>query len=409
MLQGRQRLDKAVIKKGTKRPSVFLAEEALKILGYYDGDLDGWAGGGVDQAIRDAQAELITPDIEGDDVDGKMGGDTWSAILPKAYAKGFKPELWRRIQSMICYYEVGERQNAYGAAGAIDDGAGCNYGISQHNTLGSVRRILKMNGERNLLGLYDEWNTAGKRNQVLPELRNWFNSGEGIKAQDEYFREVVWKRAHRYLPGLKVFNAYKGDPKLNQFYERALALLCDCVIQNGGLWSPHAKPFWRTITEDEKKVPRYVELVEGARWDEKLVFHCSYEELKVRWTEIEKNNKKKWPGDDKKSRRKVRDQTNEECMCELVGRISQPEIQLFIVGQMRARSSSSRWWVDVENRRMVSALGQGRVHGTKHDIQRDWGIGIEPDPFPDAPEETLETFLKHEDNFAELKADADGK
>lgn len=410
MLKGKQRLDKAVIKKGTKRPSVFLAEEALKALDLYDGPIDGWAGKSVDLAIREAQRKFITPDIADDDVDGKMGRDTWTVLLRAAYPAGFKPSLLKRCQSMICYYEVGNRQNAYGAAGAIRDGAGANYGISQHNAHGSVRTILKMNGLTDLLSAYNthnrafkgnKWHPAGRNPAVLPELREWFNSMDGIEAQDRYFKRLVFDNALKVLAELEVFDDYKDDPKLDQFYERAVALLCDSMIQNGALFSPNAKPFWRSLTASERRVPRYVELHEGNRWDEKLTFHLPYERMKTRWSEIEEVNRGIHTNP-----KKVRRETNREAMKEFVKLVRDPELQLFIVGQMRARSSTPRWWSDVEARRMVSALGVGTVHGEHHNIQLDWGIGIESDTFDDHGEDFREVFTKANDElFSELKAE----
>lgn len=398
-----QRLDIATISNGTKRPSVHLAELALKLLWYYNGAIDGWAGNMVEAAIRKAQTELI-----GTGVDGEMGEQTWTAVLAKAYKVGFDPPLVKRIQSMVSFFEVGTRQNAYGTAGAIRDGAGCNYGVAQHNAIGSVELVLKMSGEWDLLGKYRVHNNVWKGNQhhragrnpyVLPELQAWFNSSVGIKAQDRYFERTTWKEAHKYLDQLPMLIAYKDHELLHQYWERSVSLMCDTMIQNGGLWSRYVKPFWRNLTDDEAKVPRFVELYKGERWDAKLAEHFPYAKLKERWTELEEEYLSMGA-----TKKKARYNANRLCMLEILNLLKKPELQLFVIAQMRARTSSSTWWEDVESRRLLSALGSGTVHGTPMDLQADWGIGIERPRFEDPPESFDETFVKRADElFPELK------
>jgi hypothetical protein len=398
-----QRLDIAVIRNGTKRPSVHLAELALKSLGYYKGAIDGWAGGMVEAAIKQAQTELI-----GTGIDGEMGEQTWTAVLPQAYKVGFNPPLVKRIQSMVSFFEVGTRVNAYGTAGAIEDGAGCNYGVAQHNAIGSVELVLKMSGEWDLLGKYRAHNNAWEGNQfhragrnpyVLPDLQGWFNSSAGIKAQDRYFEETTWKEAHKYLDQLPMLKEYEGHELLHPYWERSVSLMCDTMIQNGGLWSRYSKPFWRNLTDDEAKVPRFVELYKGARWDARLAEHFPYARLKEDWTGAE--NTHLATGMDKK---KACYEANKMIMLRVLNLLKKPELQLFVIAQMRARTSSSTWWEDVESRRLLSALGSGTVHGTPMDLQADWGIGIERPRFEDPPENFDETFVKRADElFPELK------
>ncbi len=409
-----QRLDTATIKNGTKRPGVHLAELALKTLGFYKGEIDGWAGPGVEYAINQAQKELI-----GSGVDGEMAEQTWTAVLKEAYSAGFEPPLVKRIQTMVSFFEVGNRMNAYGTSGAIRDGAGCNYGIAQHNAIGSVELVLKMSGETELLGDYRAHNRswegaadgpysshrAGRNPHVLYALRDWFNSTKGIVAQDRYFEETTWTEAHKYLDQLPMLKEYQGSELLHHYWERAVALMCDTMIQNGGLWSRYSKPFWRNLTDDEAKVPRYVELYKGKRWDEKLGEHFPYAKLKTDWTEAERANLAK--GWDKKQ---ARYHANRTIMLSLLSMIKQPELQLFVIAQMRARTSSSKWWEDVEERRLLSALGGSRiVHHTPVNLEADWGIGIQQHAFEDPAENFDETFVKRADElFPDLREANDG-
>lgn len=395
-MSGYQRLSVVPIMRGTKRPEVHLAQEALSLIGFYDGEIDGRAGKKMLRAIFEFQEE------NGCLADGVLGKDTWTLVLKRAYLKGLKPDLKRRIQSLITYYEVGHRTNAYGFAEPdIGDGAGSNFGICQHNALGSMNLLLKMAGRNDLRKAYHTHNKTHKAS-VLPALRDWFNSSEGIAAQDTYFTKTIWRLASGIMNELKVFNEYKDDPLLNPYYERAMLLCCDSVVQNGGLWSPNRRPFWNTITNAERKVAVYRELYDGDQWDERLMFHLPYGMLKRRFLEVEKEL-----GTGKKGRQA----TNKKVMLEFLEIEKDPEKRLFMIAQWRARSSWSKYFKDVLDRRMLDAMGVGSVHGRSFNLLDDYGLGVKGDEAneDESPENFHETFIKNADElFPELKESEDG-
>lgn len=375
-----QKLSKLALKKGCKRPEVFLLQEAINCIRHQKIAEDGIFGNKTDGIIRELQRSFYL------EIDGVVGKSTWTAILEEAYKKGFKPALKRRVQSLVCLYET-SRNNAYGfAENDIGDGAGANYGVVQHNAMGSMVTLLKMAGRNDLLNIYNN----SDKSKVNSEIHDWFNTFDGIKAQDKYFDRIIWQKAMSIiddLPALKknTTESNVGDWKpmnmteligsfnteYEPYYERAVALAADSVVQNGGMFSGNRKPFWKSLTEEEAKVAKYRELYYGTEWDKRVKswdFKDGFDGSKL----VYENFKKLWYGYEE---RDGRAEANKNCMKYCLEGIKDPQNQLILVAQWRARSSSPRWWRDVEKRRMLDATGDGKVHGYKINLKVDYGIG----------------------------------
>jgi hypothetical protein len=358
------RLSPAVARLGTKRPEVHNLQGALEAVEYYDGDLTGIVDDKTAAAIKTFQSEAIGPD----EADGIAGRVTYGHLLERAKAAGWQPVTMRLLQAVICFYETSTCRNAYGNTSLLDDGAGCNYGVLQHNSLGSLVSLLKRAGRDDLVKAYK----ATPRDEVCHEVKAWMGSEAGVVAQDDYFTDKIYGLAKGYsdeMPGMyKLFN----DAGL-RYLQRYMLILCDCVVQNGALWSPKRKPFWRSLTDDEAKVAKYRELYYGHRFDELMIeTECGgplkYDQLKAEWYSVERE-----VGQD--NRREV----NRRTMIRLLAKIPSPRDRLVLMAQMRARSSSPKWWTTVERRRMLDATGKGKVNGVSLELERDFGFASAPD------------------------------
>lgn len=374
------RLSIVNLKRDSKRPEVYLLQGALVQCGYDPKGVDGDFGSGCDAAVKLFQTEkgLLS--------DGIVGKGTWTALLRQARLAGFEPDLHRRVQSLVAWFEVDGFQNAYGQAEPdIGDHAGANYGVLQHNSLGSLVTVLKMGGRKDLA---DSYQAMKDKSGVYPAVQEWMGSSKGRAAQNRYFDEKVWKRAEDQLATIPEFRKWQNDALLHRYWERAMVLAVDTVTQNGGLWSGSRKPFWQSLTDDERRVAKYRELYFGERWDSLLGLWVSYESMKTAWFEW----KKKCDGDVGRA--------NVGACNELIQRIPDAERKLVLVAQWRARTSWEKYWTAVEARRMLDATGHGRVNGAQIELARDYGLGVDTADFEDRDGGRMETFLKDPDQDA---------
>ncbi|NIY16918.1 MAG: hypothetical protein GWM98_19520, partial [Nitrospinaceae bacterium] len=158
---------------------------------------------------------------------------------------------------VIAFYEVAMTHNAFGRASKIGDNAGANYGVMQANRHGSCLHILKLGGNKKLADRYYK----SDKMTIDPEIARWFGSASGIDAQCKYFDKMVWvlgKRLVSDLPGIDSWDTM-GVP-----YQRLLLFGVDTIVQNGGLYSPTNKPFWRS--PDGSDSAKLRELYTGERW-----------------------------------------------------------------------------------------------------------------------------------------------
>lgn len=371
-----KRLSPVVIRKGTKRPEVIMLQDALKSLDIDVGLSDGWAGGGTDGGIREYQKQEF-----GDD-DGEVGRITWTRLLQDAAVEGWTPPLLRRIHSVIAYYENSTRQNAYGATSLLSDGAGVNYGVLQHNRHGSLYRVLQMGGRQDLADRYQASNKFTRDD----EIAGWMQTPDGVSAQNKYFSATIMRLARKIADQMPTVRDYFAGEGLDPYNERFLLMLADSVTQNGALWSPNAKPFWRTITAAENQHAKYRELHSGERFDALGIKTgaCMYPALtyvdwKREWFKVEEAVKLELG--DGASSKDVRRATNKRAMIEMVERVPMAIQKLVVIAQWRSRSSSAKWWTPaVESRRMLDSAGVGVVNGAPLNLENDFGF-IDDDLF----------------------------
>lgn len=343
----KRRFSIAMTGKYTRRPEVFLWQAAMVEIGFYKGRPDGVCGEEMAQGIHDFQRSCnLKPD-------GLIGPITGDEIIRQA--SKFEPPLKRRILSLICVYELSTTQNAYGRATIIADGAGANYGVLQANRHGSCSAILRLGNATDLLKRYEK----GDKFKIDEEIAKWFGSGRGIAAQNQYFDNLIWGLAKRILDALPV----KDWDERSIYRQRLWALAVDSVVQNGAMFSPNNKPFWRTITPEEKGNPDFVELFTGKGWDSLLGTWIPFADMKAAWERLDKETGGK------------REETNKRLVLELWPKAPDPEAALSMLAQIRARTSRPDYWRFVEKRRMTDATGRGRVNGSDLDLVLDFGIG----------------------------------
>ena len=359
-----RRFSTAEIEDPTKRPEVFSYQGALKAVGCLDGDVDGWYGRGSAKATRAFQQQVNAETGEATlPVDAVIGKRTATELLRRA--EGFEASLQHRVMSVIAFYEVSNRADAFGMAeDDIGDGAGANYGIFQCNSLGSVVAMLKLASRPDLVSAYQ---SADKRT-VNPAIQAWFGSTQGIATQVRYFEERIIVKAMRQLREFGAFDAWEHDAAMKTWWERAVLLFCDSVVQNGGMWSSKRRPFWTDLagSADAPASHRLPELFHGHWWDELLGEHVTYDALRSQWlAEHEVQHGAIAATTEAVARRLVTDVIPSD----------DPAAQLVVLAQLRARSSAPKWWYRaVVSRRMTDATGAGEVNGRQLDLAADYQL-----------------------------------
>jgi len=373
-----RRYSLATISAVTKRPEVFLYQTTLTLAGSYTGVIDGWYGNGSAAATKDFQSKNELS------ADGVIGKGTATELIKQATAGGFEPALNLRIMSVIAFYEVSNRSDAFGMAeNDIGDGAGANYGIFQCNSLGSVISMLNLAGRSDLVSVYN----STDKTKVNPTIKDWFGSSEGIATQIKYFDEKLLAIGMRQLREFEVFNAWENDPAMKKYWERAVLLFCDSVVQNGTMWSGSRKPFWKAIEEWEKSDPqgyKWPELFYGTWWNETLGKYIQYGEdndsgMKGLWW---KHYESHGGVDRSNLNADACKKANQSAAKEIVMGISNdPTAQLSVLAQFRSRSSSDKYWFQaVASRRITDATGsssnhpEGVVNGAKIDLPCDYQL-----------------------------------
>ena len=363
----KRRYSKATIRATTKRPEVALYQGALATTGDYTGDIDSWYGAGSAKSMK----EGFQARHDGLDNDGVIGGGTSTVLIKEATEKGFVADLNPRIMSIIAFYEVGNRQDAYGMAeNDIGDDAGANYGIFQCNSLGSVDSMLRLAERNDLRAVYN----GSDKSVVNPTIKDWFGSSDGIATQNQYFEENTLNGAMKELRAFGLFDVWENDPEMQVWWGRAILLFCDSRIQNGTMWSSKRRPFWKDLdgSEGRPESQHIPELYHGTWWDEVLGQYIRYEDYKTKWwAEYEKN------GEDIKQATIA---VNKDIITNDIPS-SDPASQLMLLAQTRSRSSSPKWWYQaVASRRVTDATGtsashpSGVVNGAKIDLACDYQL-----------------------------------
>lgn len=358
----RPRLTNVVLRKGHRRPSVFLLQEALKSVGKdlkVTGMFDDW----THAAAWDFQEENSLY------LDGEVGRGTWPTLLSQAYAAGFKPDLVVQIMEVVAWAETSTSRDVYGFAeneirdrNGVPDGGGANYGVVQNNKLGSMVDLLTLAGRPDLLKSYNSTN----KSVVNWEIKEWVGSEEGVRAQNEYFRKYIYEKAVKNIPDLGLKD-WETRPMLRPYWERLVTFLCDCQVQSGTFFS-RKRPFWKTLEPEYSHDSRYRELFYGKEWDALLGEYVTYDELKEAWF-----SKMQALGD----KDNYSPKTNRYLIKDFLKRIPDPETKLVFLAQWHSRSNSARWWKVVASRRMLIATDEGTVNEANLRLYEHFGIGID--------------------------------
>jgi hypothetical protein len=354
----KRRYTNAILRNGSKRPAVMILQECFNAIGY-SLSVDAGYGDATEKVVEDYQSSRgIEP------VDGVVGGGTWPFLVNESMKAGYRPSLLLRTMEVISWYEVSSSRDVYGMAEKdIGDGAGANYGIIQANSFGSMKTMLKMGGRDDLLAEYNSTN----KSVVNSSIRSWMGSEEGVKTQNKYFKVVIFEPAKGEIKGLGPLEKWGKDKSMAAMQERLVLLMCDSRVQNGGFWS-RCRPFWKTLEDEWAGTPLYRELFYGKEWDASdLGQYIKYEDLKKRWfARMEEMGEKDQHAP----------KTNKSIIPEMLSEIDDPEVQLSLLGQWRARTSSARYWKVVAARRMLDATGDGEVNMAKLNLWNDFGIGV---------------------------------
>jgi hypothetical protein len=325
------------IKKGTKRPEVFIVQSALKHKEYIL-DIDGNCGKITAGYIKDEQTNLrVNP------IDAKWGDGTWRAFLKEN--PNFKLDPYKWIHQLIGLFENSMTKDGYGfAENDIGDMAGWNGGILQHNRLGSMETLLILAGRKDLLKVYNNSN----KYVINYTIKDWLGSKEGIDTQNKYFEKYIIKKAKKELSMISGL----------ELSVRSLGMYCDSSVQNGTMYS-YRKPFFAKKQSGIDK-----ELYTGKNWNAKFP-EIPFEKWKNIW-------KQDFQDYSNLSEKEAILKTNIKIMNHMVSLLNTQERKMELLAQYRARTSSYRYWADVLSRRLIWAEGEGIVHGTHYDIYDDF-------------------------------------
>lgn len=276
-------------------------------------------------------------------VDGTIGPETWKALsyFPEG---GSMPPLYLRAQVVTAEIETGHVANTYGfnTGKDIGDGAGVNFGIVQHNSRGSLNKLLT---DYAPVRIRQNW----RRTKSIRDLSEWMGSAEGVEAQNKYYKAEIYDTAlHNYSLLTEDRNTNDVD------YERFIVLLCDIAVQNGIFYSSY-----RSIDE----------INDNGNWGRFLGHY-------IDWILVREKSKKL------KETFTANTIVNRKAMDFVSTHVT--NINDFMVGvaMYRSRCSRKKYMNRVEQRKLTIAvpLGykgwQGEIHGKEMDMYKNFGIGL---------------------------------
>ena len=316
----------AVYKTGSSGPEVGRIQTRLAGLGYYAGPIDRRFGGGTQAAVKAFQRDA------GDlDVDGVVGPLTWKALFNRGIpAPALHAEsIDRRCLALTGSFETGMgAPDCFAGLSGDFDGEGLSFGVLQWNFgQGSLQPLLaKMIAKHR--GVFDSiFHEQGPVLAAMLEAPREDQIAFARSLQDPKRHAVnePWAGMFRALGRTAEFQALETEAAAGVFAaamkdcgvyglksQRALALLFDIRVQNGG-----------------------IDCITKAR-------------ILADFGAI--------PGDIAPSDDEVR--------------------KLRIVALRRAEGARPQWVNDVRARKLCIANGEGVVHGIHYDLEAQFGLGL---------------------------------
>jgi putative peptidoglycan binding protein len=306
-------------RRGSKGAEVSRMQHRLQELGLYRGAIDGDFGGETEIAVRRFQRD------HGMQIDGVVGSETWRALFPAAVDLP-APELLEQPIAFRCLALTGAFETTvpppgcFAAVAGNFDGQGISFGALQFN-LGkrTLQTILVELDRRHPQVMEDTFHDKlGELRAVLAtDVRTQLAFARSI--QDPSFRlHDPWRGMFRALgrapecQSVQLEQAASYMDRATQLCERfdvsssrALALMFDIMVQNGGI----SAAVGTQIRAD------------GLRLDSR--FDAQARELEL----------------------------------------------LRIIANRRAEAAKARWVEDVRRRKLCIANGKGEVHGSFYDLE----------------------------------------
>ncbi|WP_456433597.1 peptidoglycan-binding domain-containing protein [Thermosulfuriphilus sp.] len=281
-----------VYRRGSKGPEVVRIQEKLKELDLYLGPIDGDFGGGTESAVRRFQK------ANGLLVDGRVGPQTWQALLGEEIPE---PSIYRQPLAYRCLaltglFETGDLPpECFASLSGDFDGQGLSFGALQWNFgQGSLPPLLLRMRERHPELMAEVF---GDHYRIFSEVLS-LNRQEQIEwsrsIQDERFRIYQpWRGYFKTLGRLPEFQAIQVEAAAELFRaagqmaqgfglwsERAVALMFDIKVQNGGI-PPIVEAVIRQDFRELKGLSSDGEELEKMR----LIAHRRAEAARPRWVE----------------------------------------------------------------------------------------------------------------------------
>ncbi|GAB4263220.1 MAG: hypothetical protein Kow0092_14000 [Deferrisomatales bacterium] len=318
----------ASYRRGAKGPEVERIQGRLREEGLYAGPLDGIFGGGTEAAVRRFQRR------RGLTVDGVVGALTWAALFPEAEIPEpaiARAPLAQRTLALTGSFETGKPvpECFCGISGDFD-GQGISFGALQWNLgQGSLQPLLKKMVSDHprvteaVFGAHTPELQAVLRSSREDQLE-WARSVQDLRRFRLY---EPWRGFFKTLGRTPEFQAietdgaqrlYRSAQGLCRRYgvrsQRALALMFDIKVQNGGIPARVRAQIERDLAQLAPDLPE----------DE-----------------------------------------------------AEPT-RLEIIATRRAHASNPRWVEDVLRRKLTIARGRGVVHGHHYELDEQYGIGLAP-------------------------------
>lgn len=299
----------------------------LRELGFYGGPVDGDFGGGTESAVKTFQH------ANGLEVDGRVGPITWSALVPGTVLERpaiLDAPIGERCLALTGSFETGlQPPDCFTGLSGDFDGQGISLGVCQWNFgQRSLQPLLKEMDESHpdvvVLVFHDR--SAEFRAVLTESLAAQLDWCRSIQDAQNRVREP-WRGLLKTLcrrPEFQTIQATHAQGLLTAARalcgdlgvrsQRALALLFDIKVQNGGIG----------------------QIVEAQ-------IHSDFGSLS-----------------------------------EAPGTPEHEIARLRIIANRRAEAANPKWVEDVRARKLTIANGSGVVHGTTYLLAEQFGIGLDP-------------------------------